>query len=67
MLLSRDFEDSHFSLSPLEIPTGVGEQIAIVKVQFYQEVAGVKYSLKAIEAIGFSIVGVKPSAFGTSP
>jgi hypothetical protein len=59
MVLAKDFSGTSVSLSPISVPSGVGQSLAVLGVQYYQEVDGRLYVLHAEDGVGFAVVGCK--------
>lgn len=59
LIISRDFDQDHFSLTAPEPDAGSGLLIAFARVSFYQLVGGQKYLLPGDGALRLRIVGIE--------
>ncbi|MEO5790235.1 hypothetical protein, partial [Gelidibacter sp.] len=57
-MLPKDFADTTLSMTPRSFPTGLGIQLAVLGIRYYQEVDGVMYLLHAQNGVGIEVVGV---------
>ncbi|MBV1923483.1 MAG: hypothetical protein KUG68_05575 [Flavobacteriaceae bacterium] len=57
--INKEFTANTFALELTELPTAAGVQIAVLGLQFYQEVEGELYAFNTQHAVGVSTLGVK--------
>lgn len=57
-IMNKNFTENTFTLELNELPTAAGVKIAVLGLQFYQEVEGELYPFNTQQAIGVSILGV---------
>ncbi|WP_417201364.1 hypothetical protein [Bizionia sp.] len=59
LVLAKDFSGTSLGFTPVTAPTGLGLQLAVMGVRYYQEVDGVLYVLNAKEGVGISVFSIK--------
>lgn len=57
-MLPKDFVGMGLSMTPTTLPTGVGIQLAVLGIRYYQEVDGEMYLLHAQNGVGIAVVDV---------
>ncbi|WP_417238100.1 hypothetical protein [Bizionia sp.] len=58
LVLAKDFTGTSLSLTPNSVPSGLGLQLAVLGVRYYQEVDGLMYLLHATNGVGIGVLGV---------
>jgi hypothetical protein len=56
LVLDTDFAGASVSLVPDTLPLGIGTELCVFGVRFYQEVDGALYLLNAKDAVGFMVL-----------
>lgn len=59
LVLAKDFAGASLGFTPVTAPTGLGLQLAVMGVRYYQEVDGLLYVLNAREGVGISVFSIK--------
>ncbi|OBX22110.1 MULTISPECIES: hypothetical protein [Bizionia] len=60
VVLAKDFSGTSLSLTPTSLPSGLGLQVAVLGVRYYQEVDGLMYLLHARNGVGIGVLEVNP-------
>ncbi|SFN81068.1 hypothetical protein SAMN04487989_104151 [Bizionia echini] len=58
LVLAKDFAGTFLGFTPVTAPTGLGLQLAVMGVRYYQEVDGLMYVLNAENGVGIGVFGV---------
>ncbi|MGC1631056.1 MAG: hypothetical protein WA749_02985 [Gelidibacter sp.] len=58
-MLPKDFAGTGLSMTPTTLPTGLGTQLAVLGMRYYQEVDGMMYLLHAQNGVGIAVVAVR--------
>src|SRR5690606_1869172 len=56
--LSKDFAGDTLSFTVTDVPTGLGLELGVIGIRYYQEVDGELYLLKAKEGVGISVFSI---------
>lgn len=59
LVLPKDDARANLSLTPTSLPTGLGLQLAVLGIRYYQEVDGLMYVLNAQNGVGIAVLSVK--------
>ena len=59
MVLPKTFSGTYLNLSPASLPTGVGTELAVVGIRYYQEIDGLMYVLNAQNGVGIGVVSLR--------
>lgn len=58
-MLPKDFAGTRLSMTSTSLPTGLGIQLAVLGIRYYQEVDGAMYLLHAQNGVGIAVVSIK--------
>ncbi|RXJ51512.1 hypothetical protein [Gelidibacter gilvus] len=58
LMLPKDFAGTHLSMMPSTLPSGLGIQLAVLGIRYFQEVDGEMYLLHAQNGVGIGVVAV---------
>lgn len=58
LVLAKNDINTSLSLTPTSLPTGLGVQLAVLGIRYYQEIDGVMYLLNAQDGVGIGVVGI---------
>ena len=58
LVLAKDDAHTPLSVTPASLPTGLGLQLAVVGIRYYQQVDGLMYVLNAENGVGIGVLGI---------
>lgn len=59
LVLAKDFAGDSLSFALAETPAGLGLELGVIGIRYYQDIDGELYLLKAKEGVGISVLSVK--------
>src|SRR5690606_24075400 len=59
LVLAKDFAGDTLSFTVTDVPTGLGLELGVLGIRYYQDIDGELYLLKAKEGVGISVLSVK--------
>lgn len=59
LVLAKDFAGDTLSFTVTDVPTGLGLELGVLGIRYYQDIDGELYLLKAKEGVGISVLSVR--------